>query len=120
MSETERLKEIAWRKQRRGLRWNILRDIVAVCSLKWMDTSEVQDVMLHIHGITHTKTVSLLAELERPGFVIQERDERDKIYKWGTTPKGVKSWLPMGKMSGIPAGIVQAVEISRRVKESEA
>ncbi|GAH95393.1 unnamed protein product, partial [marine sediment metagenome] len=89
MSETERLRELAWRKSRRGLRWNLLRDIVAICSLKWMTISEAQDVMMVIHGITRRKTLSLMHELERPGYVIQEKDGKDLLYKWGSTPKGV-------------------------------
>lgn len=111
MSESERLKELAWRKTRRGLRWNLLRDLLAVCSLKWLTTSQVQDVMMTLHGITRSKTLSLLIELERPAYVHQERDEKDKEYKWGATPKGVSSWLPMGTPAAIPAGIVQAVSI---------
>ncbi|MBA7550289.1 hypothetical protein ES705_42799 [subsurface metagenome] len=117
MSETERLRELAWRKSRRGLRWNLLRDVVAICSLKWMNTSEIQDVMMVIHGITRPKTLSLLHELERPEYVIQEKDDKDMSYKWGATPKGVRAWFPMGQQASIPAGLVQVVETTKRVND---
>lgn len=119
MSETERLKELAWRKSRRGLRWNLLRDVVAICSLRWMSTSEVQDVMMVIHGITRQKTLTLLHELERPKYVAQEKDDKDKTYKWGSTPKGARAWFPMHSPASIPAGIVEVVSISKRANESE-
>lgn len=110
MSEDERLREIAWKRNRRGYRWNLLRCVVAICSLKWMTTAEVQDVMMSLHGTTHGKTLQLLGELERPKFVAQERDETDQIYKWGATPRGARSWLPTGTPICIPVRIVQAVE----------
>jgi len=99
-TETERLRLAAWNKsaRNRGLRWRILRDLVAVCSLRWMTTSAVQDVMMHLHGLTHQKCLTMLGELERPGSIKQERDEKDQIFKWGSTPRGVTYWI------GSPSG----------------
>lgn len=110
MSEIERLRVIAWKKTGRSLRWNLLRDVVAVISLRWLTLSQVQDAMVGLQGMTHGKTLQLLSELERAGYVHQQRREDSKQWMWGATPKGAKSWLPKGTPAAIPAHIVEAVQ----------
>lgn len=117
MSETERLRLMAWGKSARGhtFRWRILRDLVALLSLRWMTTSEIQDAMSLIQGITHQKTLTMLTELQRTLSVTQLKDEKDGFYKWGATPRGVNSWI--GTTAAIPAGIVEVVSIMDSAKK---
>jgi len=106
----ETLRVRAWKKTGRSLRWNLLREIVAVVSLRWLTLSQVQDIMVGLQGLTHGKTLTLLSELERAEYVHQQRREDSNQWMWGSTPKGAKWWLPKGTPASIPAGIVEAVE----------
>lgn len=109
MSEIERLRVKAWKKTGRSLRWNLLREVLAVISLRWLTLSQVQDIMVGLQGLTHGKTLTLLSELERAGYAQQARDDEDKIWKYASTPRGAKWWLPKGDPGAIPAEIVEAV-----------
>lgn len=116
MSERERV--IAWKRSGRSLRWRLLRIVVAICSLRWMTLVQVQDIMVGLQGLTHAKTLQLLSELERAGYMKQERGD-DGFWMWGSTPKGVTSWLPKGDPAAIPAHIVEEVLTLTPANESE-
>jgi len=107
--ETQSLIEKAWRGRARGrpMRWRILRDVVAVLSLEWMNTSQVQMAMRRLWALKNNTTRDILEELESEGAIKQERDEKSQIYKWGATREGVKFWI-LGT-ENIPAGVVQVV-----------
>ena len=101
----------------RGLRWGILRDMVAVLSLAWMTTSEVQAVMTRLRGLTYRKTIELLDELQKEGSIVQEKDKKEKRYKWGANKRGVLFWIKT--VRAIPVWIAEAVSITRVVKALE-
>ena len=95
----------------------MLRDAVAVLSLKWMTTSEFQIAMRRIWALKNNTARDMLEELEQGGAVNQEKDARAGCYKWGATRNGVSFWIV--KTDRIPAGIVQVVGTTPFVPESE-
>lgn len=110
MSDTER--EIAWRKsgKGRGNRWLILRDVVALLSLKSMNMMDIQDCMLKLRGLTRGKVRELMEDLDRAGAISQVtgRDPRGRtVMGWTATNQGVSYWL--GSRKAIPAHIAQVV-----------
>lgn len=117
--ETESLIERAWRGRAKGrpMRWRILRDTVAVLSLEWMTTSQIQMAMRRLWALKNNTTRDILEELESEGSISQERDEKDQIYKWGASRDGVKFWI-LGT-ENIPAGIVQVASTTGFVKKLE-
>ncbi|MBA7550173.1 hypothetical protein ES705_42681 [subsurface metagenome] len=117
--ETQSLIEKAWRGRARGrpMRWRILRDMVAVLSLEWMNTSQVQMAMRRLWALKNNTTRDILEELESEGAIIQERDDKTQIFKWGATREGVKFWI-LGT-ENIPAGVVQVVSTTSFVAKLE-
>ena len=109
----------AWKNRAKGhpTRWRMLRDAVAVLSLKWMTTSEFQIAMRRIWALKNTTARDMLEELEQGGAIVQEKDDRAGAYKWGATRNGVKFWIV--QVDRIPAGIAQVVETTPFVLESE-
>jgi len=105
--ETQSLIERAWRRRAKGspMRWRILRDMVAVLSLQWMTTSQVQMAMRRLWALKNNTTRDILEELESEGAILHERDEKSKIFKWGASREGVNFWI-LGT-ENIPVGIVQ-------------
>lgn len=81
----------------------------------WM----VQMTMVRIWGLTRKKTRELLEELVELGDVLLEKDEKTLEMKYHANPKRVKFWLGSKGLQAIPAGIVQAVEITRLASEYE-
>lgn len=118
--ETQSLVERAWRRRAKGrpMRWRILRDVVAVLSLKWMTTSEVQMAMRRLWALKNNTTRDILEELQSEGAIIQEREEKTKIFKWGASREGVAFWI-LGT-ANIPAGIVQVASTTDFVLKLEA
>ena len=98
----------------------MLRDCVAVVSLGWMTTFQVQMAMRRLWALKNRTTRDILEELELEKAVTQERDDKypEKGYLWGATPEGVAFWIR--DVSAIPAGIVEAASTARSVTESEA
>lgn len=118
--EVEAMRDRAWRAKARGhpMRWRILRDMVAVLSLGWMTTSQVQIAMRRIYALKNRTTRDILEELEQEKSVVQEKDDQSDIFKWGSTDSGVSFWI--GKKVNIPAGIVEVAYLSMNVNELEA
>jgi len=117
--EIQAQKERAWRNKARGhpRRWRILRDMVAVLSLGWMTTSQVQIAMRRIYALKNKTTRDILEELEQGKAISQEQDDKSKVYKWGSSREGVAFWI--GKTENIPAGIVEVAYLSMSVSDFE-
>lgn len=110
-------KERAWKRRAKGhpMRWRILRDAVAVLSLEWMTTSQFQIAMRRLWALKNKTSRDLLEELEEEKAVVQEREEKTQLFKWGATREGVAFWI--GKMELIPALTVQVAQTSASVNE---
>lgn len=117
--EIERLRLIAWNKSAKGhgLRWKMLRDLMAIVSLAWMDTFLAQVTMRRLWGLKNRTTRDMLEELEAENSVKQELDDKMKVFKWGATQTGVDYWLK--HKTAIPAGIVEVVSTTSSVLASE-
>jgi len=117
--EIASMKEKAWKNRAKGhpTRWRMLRDCVAVVSLGWMSTFQVQMAMRRLWALKNRTTRDLLEELESEMSIMQEKDERDQMFKWGATREGVKFWIK--DVQDIPAGIVEAVLTSQSVSGFE-
>ncbi|GAI22996.1 unnamed protein product, partial [marine sediment metagenome] len=115
--EIEALCLRAWKRRAKGrpMRWRILRDMVAVLSLAWMSTFQVQIAMRRLYALKNKTTRDILEELESEKAIIQERDDKTKMFKWGSTREGVEFWI--GKTENIPASIVVVGATSACVKE---
>nr|BAM15164.1 hypothetical protein [uncultured microorganism] len=115
--EIEALCLKAWKRRAkgRGMRWRILRDVVAVLSQAWMTTFQVQIALRRIWGVKNNTTRDMLEELETEKSVFQERYGKEKTLKWGATESGVAFWI--GKVENIPVSIAQVAEMSASVKE---
>lgn len=110
-------REIAWRRQGKGLglRWHILRDVVAGLSLYGMTMEKAQDYLLMLRGVSWTTSRKMLNELERLGAVNQ--DKAPEAYYWSATEKGVAIFCRTRKH--IPARIVQAVCTTLNVSKDD-
>ena len=115
--EIEALCLRAWKARAKGrpMRWRILRDTVSVLSLAWMSTFQVQIAMRRLYALKNKTTRDILEELESEKSVVQEKDDKSQVFKWGATSTGVNFWI--GKTANIPAGIVEVALTSASVKE---
>lgn len=98
------------------MRWRILRDAIAVLSLKWMTLSEFQTAMRRLWALKNKTSRDLLEELEGEKSVIMEKD-REGWNRWGATREGVAFWIV--KTENIPARIAQVAETSMFVSGFE-
>lgn len=115
----ERQRLVAWEKTARGkgLRWRILRDVIACLRLHWMTFEELNHVMLKLRGLTRNKLREMLAELQETGDLDYVLDKRISRWVYGTTLQGAGFWI--NGTVGIPAGIVEAVQIMRHARALE-
>jgi len=115
--EIEALCVRAWRGRAKGrpMRWRILRDVVACLSLAWMSTFQIQIAMRRLYALKNKTTRDILEELESEKSVVQERDDKSQMFRWGATAEGVAFWI--GKTANIPVSIVEVACISASVKE---
>jgi len=107
-----------WRKKAKGrpMRWRILRDVVAVLALDWMNTSQMQIAMRRLYALKNSTTRDILGELEEEKSIKQSKDP-DGVYAWEATPSGVAFWV--GRTKDIPASIVRVASTSRNVNTLE-
>lgn len=119
--EEESLRVKGWkaRAKGKGVRWRMLRDTVSVVSSEWLTSYQVETCMIRIWGLTRKKTKELLEELTEMGDVQVEKDQRTKDMKYYLHRDSVAFWLGPQGLKAIPAGIVQVVQISKRVGPSE-
>ena len=117
--EREELKVKAWKRRAKGhpTRWRMLRDAVAVLSIAWMTTSQFQIAMRRLWALKNTTSRDMLEELEQERSVVQERDDKTGIYKWGSTSDGVAFWIV--KTERIPVMVVEVASISASVSDLE-
>lgn len=110
-------REIAWRRQGKGngLRWHILRDVVAGLSLYGMTLEKTQDYLLMLRGVSWNTCRTMLIQLERLEAVLQ--DKSPEAFYWSATEKGVTIFLRTRKH--IPARIALAVCRTLNVKKDE-
>ena len=111
-------KQIAWKRRGKGkgLRWLMLRDIVALLARQASTTMQVQDVMILHRGVSHPRTHVLLMELEQARAIVQELDPRLGYY-WTARELGVSVYL--GSRTAIPAGAAQELLSSVNVNVDE-
>ena len=115
--EIEALCLRAWKARAKGrpMRWRILRDIVSVLSQAWMSTFQVQIAMRRLYALKNKTTRDILEELESEKSVVQEKDDKTQMFKWGATAEGVAYWI--GKTENIPVFIVRVAATSAYVEE---
>jgi len=115
----ERQRLVSWEKtaKGRGLRWRILRDVIACLRLHWMTFEEISEVMSRLRGLTRNKTREMLDELKEQGDLDHVLDKRISKWVYGATVKGSGFWL--NSNVGIPAGLVQVVAIARIARKME-
>lgn len=113
--EIERLRLRAWknRAKGKGIRWRMIRDTLATVSVSWMTLWEVQMTMIRLWGLTRKKTRELLEEMVELGDVQLEKDEKTYEMKYHLNPERATYWLGPQGATGIPAGLVEAVAITR-------
>ena len=116
-STQEARKEGRWKRagKGRGLRWLILRELVAMCCLRLWTTTEMEDAALIGRGLSHRKTYEMIHELER-AKCLEVQIINSSPY-WIATEHGVHLFL--GSATAIPATLVLAVETIRNVFDSE-
>jgi len=119
--EIEVQRERAWkaRAKGKGIRWRMIRDTMSVVSASWMSLSEVQDSMVRIWGLTKNKTRELLEEMVGLGDCLLEKDEKTGEMKYHLSKERVSFWLGPRGIEAIPAGIVEAVVITRDAHKLE-
>jgi hypothetical protein len=120
MTISDREREIAWKKtgKGRGNRWLMLRDIVAFLSCQWMNLTILQDVLMRHKGLSRSKVIEMLDQLQRSGDVTPVTGDLEGITVMGyaASDQGVTFWL--GSRKNIPASIVREAGRSRPVLKS--
>lgn len=107
-------REVAWKRTGKGngLRWQILRDVVAGVSLYGMSLEKVQDYLLMLRGVSWNTSRTMLKELERME-AIEANQAENKVWYYSATPKGVTIFCRTRRH--IPVRIARAVETTLNV-----
>lgn len=118
-TEVEEMKVRAWKNRARGhpTRWRMLRDCVALLSLGWMSTFQIQMAMRRVWALKNRTTRDMLEELELEQSVKQVMHKEKKMFMWGSTEDGVAFWIRSVK--NIPAGLVEVAVTSQLVSGFE-
>ena len=111
-------KQLAWKKRGKGkgLRWQMLRDIVALLSRQASTSTQVADAMLLRRGMSHNRTNQMLQELESSMAIVQELDKKIGYY-WTAREMGVIVFL--GSRKAIPAMVARELLPSENVRDDE-
>jgi len=106
-------RELAWKRAGKGngLRWLILRDIVAGVAVTSMPLEKVQDFLLMLRGVSWSTSRTMLEELIRlgalEGNIIEPRTKREPtLIYYSATQRGVTIFLKSRKH--IPVRLAQA------------
>lgn len=107
-------RELAWKRAGKGngLRWLMLRDIVAGVAVMSMPLEKVQDFLLMLRGVSWSTSKTMVEELRRlgalEGNIVEPRtkEEPTRIY-YSATARGVTIFLRTRKH--IPVRLAQAV-----------
>lgn len=118
----EQDKSLSWDKSARGRgnRWRMLRDLVAILSMRPLNLMQTQDALMRLRGITRAKTHQMMMELQSAGDIKEVSGiiSGIQVNGWSATERGVHFWL-RGKRLSIPAGIVQVLPTMVSVPQSE-
>jgi len=119
--EKEELRRKGWeqRAKGRGVRWRMIRDTLATVSVYWLTLFEVQTCMVKLWGLTKNKTREILEEMVEMGDVETKKDPLTHNLLYKLKPERVVFWLGAKGTEAIPAGVVEVVETSMLVSESE-
>ena len=118
----EDLRQKAWMNQTKGkgIRWRMLRDLIATISTQWLSSYQIETAMIRLWGTKRKSTRDMLQELVGMGDVIQEKDTKEPYHlKFYMNQDRVAFWFGKKGLLAIPAGLVQAVEISKNVRSLE-
>ncbi|GAH90139.1 unnamed protein product, partial [marine sediment metagenome] len=74
-----------------------------------------QIAMRRLYALKNKTTRDILEELESEKSIVQERDDKTQVFKWGSTKEGVEYWI--GKTENIPVSVVLVAATSSCVKE---
>jgi len=120
-SIVEQNRELSWKRKGkgRGNRWLMLRDLLAILSLRPMSNNIVQDTMFLMRGLKRATIREMMDQLERTKSIEQLEDASGsiKLWVWVATEPGVHYWI--GSRKDIPASIVQAAHTMQAVPRSE-
>ncbi len=91
----------------KGNRWQMLRDLLAIISMRPMGINLVQDTMFLHRGLKRQTVRDMLDQLERTKSIEQIKDTTGQMpyWVWIATEGGVSFWL--GSRAAIPASIVK-------------
>lgn len=119
LPETDHARVIAWRRNAKGrpTRWRILRDLVALVSLHWMTTEQVQVGMRRLWALKNKTTRDMIEELESEGTLHQSKDEKTNRFMWHATQSGVAFWIT--SPNHIPAGLVEVASTIKHASQLE-
>jgi len=120
--EIDRMKVKAWKNNAKGkgIRWRMLRDLIATISTSWLNSYQVETSMIRLWGTKRKSTREMLNELVGMGDVLQEKDIQSPYeMKYYMNQERVGFWFPLGGLKAIPAGIAEAVKISMNARLSE-
>ena len=109
VAEVAQRKEERWKKagKGKGNRWLMLRDLLAIISLRPMGINLVQDTMFLHRGLKRQTVRDMLDQLERTKSIEQIKDTTGSMHYWVwvATDGGVLFWI--GSRKTIPASIVK-------------
>jgi len=120
--ENDRMKVRAWKNKAKGkgIRWRMLRDLIATISSQWLNSYQIETSMIRLWGTKRKSTRDMIHELVGMGDVKQEKDTREPYeMKYYMNQERVNFWFPTGGLKAIPAGIAEAVAISKNVRRFE-
>lgn len=117
----EEKKEKVWRNRGKGNgnRWLMLRDLLAILSLRPMSTMLAQDTMFLHKGLKRQTVRNMLEQLERTRSIRQVEDATGPIHQWVwvATEGGVHFWI--GSRKAIPASIARVAWTMKPVNKYE-
>lgn len=121
-AEVEKMKVRAWKNKAKGkgIRWRMLRDLISTISSQWLTSYQIETSMIRLWGTKRGRTREMLSELVGMGDIKTDKSLKppfDMMYYMNQDR--VNFWLGIAGLKGIPAGIVEAVSISKNARPSE-
>lgn len=109
LAEVQQRKDEKWKRSGKGKgnRWLMLRDLLAIISMRPMGVNLVMDTMFLHRGLKRNTIREMLDQLERTKSIEQVKDASGSMpfWVWVATDGGVQFWI--GSRLSIPAHIVQ-------------
>lgn len=109
-AEIDQRREERWKKSGKGKgnRWLMLRDLLAIISMRPMGIGLIQDTMFLHRGLKRATIREMVDQLEKTKSIEQVKDtafENIQLWVWIATKGGVQFWI--GSRKHIPASIVR-------------